>query len=326
MNYQYKRISFLKYIIVIALIAFVCGCSNNNKTMQASSNWCDKEIRPELKKLTETKTKREWFKVYLVGKNVYAIIEPYNFQEVISYLILGKEKALLFDTGMGLDSISPLIKELTSLPVTVLNSHTHYDHIGGNYEFDNILAMNTDYTRRSAANGWGHEVVKQEVAPDAFCLKRLPQTDTANYRIKPFKITQFIGDRYTLDLGGREIKVIAVPGHAPDAIALLDNQSGYLWTGDTFYEGAIWLFADGTDLAAYEKSIETLATIAPKLQKVFPSHNIPIADPRELVETHKAFIEIKNGTKKGKENGDGTMLFEFGKFSFLIKKEFLSSK
>jgi hypothetical protein len=45
-----------------------------------------------------------WFKVYPLGDSVYAIYEPYNWQEMISYLIIGSEKALLFDTGMGLDS------------------------------------------------------------------------------------------------------------------------------------------------------------------------------------------------------------------------------
>jgi glyoxylase-like metal-dependent hydrolase (beta-lactamase superfamily II) len=310
-------------ILIIGLIGCFYGCHDNKKTTQTLPNWCNKQIRPELKKLTEIKTKRKWFKVYNVGSNVYAIIEPYNYQEVISYLILGKEKALLFDTGMGLDSISPLIKELTLLPIVVLNSHTHYDHIGGNYEFSYILAMNTDFTKNNAANGYSHERVKQEVGPDALCLQRLPKTDTANYRIRPFKIAKFIGDGYKIDLGGRKIEVIAAPGHSPDAVALFDEQSGYLWSGDSFYEGPIFLFSDGTDLGAYEKSIEKLALLAPRLQRVFPSHNLPIADPRELIDAYNDFIKIKNGTKEGEANEDKTILFKFAKFSFLIKKDLL---
>jgi len=291
-----------------------------------SSSWCDKELRPELKKLKEIKTNREWFKVYDVGNHVYAIVEPYCYQEVISYLIVGNEKALLFDTGMGLDSISPLIKELTTLPITVLNSHTHFDHIGGNHEFDNILAMNTDYTRHSAANGWNHEVVKQEVTPEAFCSKYLPNVDTANYSIKPFKISKFINAGDTINLGGRKINVIGAPGHSPDAIALLEEQSGYLWTGDTFYEGPIFLFADGTDLAAYQKTIEKLALLVPNIKTVLPSHNKPFANPHLLVETKNTFEEVISGKKKGKEGEDKTMSYDFGKFSFLIQKDFLTFK
>ena len=298
MDHKDQRSLILSFTVLILFVVCFCGCVNNKKPVQISLNWCDKEIRPGLKKLTEVKTNRKWFKVYNVGTGVYAIAEPYNYQEVISYLVLGNQNALLFDTGMGLDSISPLVKELTSLPVIVFNSHTHYDHIGGNYEFDNILAMNTDFTRKNAANGYDHKRVKQEVAPDAFCLPRLPKTDTANYRIRPFKISKFINDGYIIDLGGRKIEVLAIPGHAPDAVALFDEQSGYLWSGDTFYEGPIFLFGDGTDLKAYGKSIEKLALLAPRLKCVFPSHNIPVAEPDLLIKAHQAFDEIENGVKK----------------------------
>lgn len=317
---------FSKYIALLVFVNLMINCSNYKKMNAASTNWCDKELRPQLKNLTKIKTKREWFKVYLVAENVYAIIEPYNYQEVISYLIIGKEKALLFDTGMGLDSISPLIKELTPLPIIVLNSHTHFDHIGNNHEFDNIIAMNTDFTKKNAATGYSHEIVKQEVAPDAFCLARLPKTDTANYHIKPFKISTSINDGDSIDLGNRMLKVILVPGHAPDAIALLDEKSGYLWVGDNFYEGPIFLFAEGTNLEAYEKSMEKLSLLASNMKIVFPSHNIPFADPHELIEAKNAFIQIKNGTKKGEENKDGTMSFDFKKFSFLIDKNLLTRK
>jgi len=327
MTCQYKRL-----LLLLSVIIAISGCIHKQKAIQPKANWCDKKLRPELKTLEEIKTLEEvktnsnWFKVYNVGHNVYALMEPYNYQEVISYLILGDEKALLFDTGMGLDSISPLVKQITPLPVTVLNSHTHYDHMGGNYEFDNILAINTDFTKKTAANGWAHAIVKAEVTPAAFCLQRLPKTDTANYRVKPFKISKFIADGYILNLGNRKIKVIATPGHAPNAIALLDAQYGYLWTGDTFYLGPIWLFSDGTDLDAYGKSIKKLALLAPGLQRIFPSHNLPVADPNLLVEADKAFTQIRNGTQTGTPDGDKSLSFKFDKFSYLIRTDLLSSK
>ena len=327
MNHRYPNKPLPLFIIFIIILFCGVACMQHKKIDNtATGNWCDRAPRPGLKILHELKTKRKWFKVYRIGVNVYALIEPYNFEEVISYLVLGKQKALLFDTGMGLDSISPLVEELTPLPVTVFNSHTHFDHVGGNHEFDNILAMNTGYSRTNAANGYAHSVVKDEVAPGAFCLQRLPKTDTAHYYTKPFKVSQFIEDGYKIDLGGRVLKVIAIPGHAPDAVALYDEQNGYLWTGDTFYEGPIWLFDERTDLVAYEKSIRKLASIAPGLQKVFPSHNLPVADPRELIVAKNAFIEIKKGVKTGKINDDGTELFDCGRFSYLIKRSLLPIK
>jgi glyoxylase-like metal-dependent hydrolase (beta-lactamase superfamily II) len=321
----YQRLPFPKNIALCALLFFSFGCSDKNRT-PVSSLWCEQPTRPALKKLREVKSKSDWFKVYAVGDGVYAIIEPYNYQEVISHLIIGKEKALLFDTGMGLDSISLIVKTLTALPVVVLNSHTHYDHIGGNNEFENVIAMNTDFTKKNATTGYDHNVVKQEVIPEAFCMRHLPKTDTTHYMIRPFKISRFVNDGDTINLGERILKVIAAPGHTPDAIALYDERAGYLWTGDSFYEGPIFLFSEGTDLSAYGKSIEKLSKLAPKLKHIFPAHNTPIANPAELMEAYHAFEEIKTGSKKGKENADGTILFSFDRFSFLIGKKFLASE
>lgn len=79
-----------------------------------------------------------WFEVYKVAPVTFAIYEPHQSEETISYLILGREKALLFDTGMGISDIRKVVEELTKLPVIVLNSHTHNDHVGGNWQFDTI--------------------------------------------------------------------------------------------------------------------------------------------------------------------------------------------
>lgn len=98
-----------------------------------------------------------------------------------------------------------VVKELTKLPVTVLNSHTHYDHIGGNHEFEQILAMNTTFTKDRAKNGVPHGMVQHE----ALCLKKIPQLNTAKYRIRPFRITTYVEEGTLIDLGHRKLKVIA---------------------------------------------------------------------------------------------------------------------
>ena len=177
-----------KFYSLIGLLFLLLSFSCSRKSENTSSNWCGEELRPELRTLQEIETSRDWFKVYMVGQNVYAIAEPYNFQEVISYLILGSERALLFDSGMGLDSISIVVDELTDLPVTVLNSDTHYDHMGGNHEFDNIMAIQSDFTLKCAENGWNHNLVKKEVSPTAICLDKLPYADTANHYVYSDKV------------------------------------------------------------------------------------------------------------------------------------------
>ena|ERR1700722_3599791 len=70
-----------------------------------------------------------WFEVYRVAPGVFAIYEPHQSEETISYLITGQTQALLFDTGMGIGNIQQVTSELTRLTIVILNSHTHADHV-----------------------------------------------------------------------------------------------------------------------------------------------------------------------------------------------------
>ncbi|MBS1527495.1 MAG: MBL fold metallo-hydrolase [Bacteroidetes bacterium] len=319
-----NRYRFFVTIFLLTAILSATGFSVVGQATAPVENWCSKPLRPGLENLKEIKTCKAWFKVYDVGHDTYAIDEPYNWEETIAYLILGKDKALLFDTGMGLDTISLVIKELTKLPIIVLNSHTHPDHIGGNNEFSDIFAMNTRYTRINAAKGYPHNDVKWEVSPASFCIASLPHEDTANYHIKPFKVAQFINEGFEIDLGGRTIKVIATPGHTPDAICLYDKQAGYLWCGDSFYEGPILLTGHGTDLRAYQQSINRMAQLAAKSTRVLPAHNLPIAKPILLIQAAKEFNQIVSGMKKGKPGENHTLIFDCNKFSYQIGERYLA--
>lgn len=87
----------------------VAGCHHQQAETES---WCNQPVRPEFNNFLEVNTHSNWFKVYSVGDGVYAIAEPFNYQEVISYLIVGSERNILFDTGMGMDRISDVVKEL----------------------------------------------------------------------------------------------------------------------------------------------------------------------------------------------------------------------
>jgi len=127
------------------------------------------------------------------------------------------------------------------------------------------------------------------------------------------------GDKAIIDLGGRELEVLHVPGHTPDAIALLDAEAGYLWTGDSFYEGPIWLFAPETDLARYEASVARMAALVPRLTRVFPAHNTPTAEPVRLLELRDVLEAVRNGTLEGAPGDGGMMRYEAGAFSLLMR-------
>jgi glyoxylase-like metal-dependent hydrolase (beta-lactamase superfamily II) len=295
------------------------GAEVANSGSVITPEWCARLPRPEYAQLTRVAVGSDWFEVYKVGDDVLAIYEPMQWQEVISYLILGSERALLFDTGMGIARISQLVAELTELPVTVLNSHTHMDHVGGNAEFGSIVAMDTDYTRARSL-GLANQRVRSEVEDAALCAPLPASVTVDSYVSRPFAITEVARDGYTLHLGDRDFEVLHIPGHTPDAIALHEPASGYLWTGDSFYEGPIWLFAEETDLGAYRSSVARMAGLAPHLTRVFPAHNTPVAEPARLVELRDALEGALTGALEGQPGEAGLVRYEAGAFSLLMRE------
>ena len=211
--------------------------------------WCRPLPRPEYKNFQRVSIADPWFEVYQVEPSVFAIYEPHQAEETISYLIVGEKQALLFDTGMGISDIKKVITGLTRLPIVVLNSHTHNDHVGDNWRFKTVYGMNTDFTRENARGS--REDAQAEIGPEQICGQLPSGFDPEDYVTRPWKIKSYIHDGDRIDLGGRALEVIATPGHTPDAISLLDRTNGLLFSGDTYYPAPIWLFRPETDLDAY---------------------------------------------------------------------------
>lgn len=289
------------------------GCTNSNN----EKSWCDKPSLVVDEQLKRPQYSNDWFQVYEVKDGIFAIAEPYQWQEVISYLVIGNEFALLFDSGNGIGNIKAVVDSITSLPVRVLNSHSHIDHIGGNADFDFIYGMNTEFTRGNM-QGRTHSQVAREVSPEALCKPLPAGVKAEEHRIRPYEVDEFVSEGSVIDMGNRKLKIISIPGHTPDAIGLIDEEHGYLWTGDTFYKGGIWLFAQETDLPAYKKSIARLAALSPNLQTVFPAHNTPIVDPKLLVSLNQALDDIERGKSKGTIDKNGRRVYQFEEFSILM--------
>ena len=125
---------------IVLLFVFCAGCAPNDDTVTGADvaeesavenrgagtdNWWDALPRPAWSKLERVPSVGDWFEVYRVREGVFAIYEPGQFEEVISFLIVGSERALLFDTGLGIADIRAVAESLTDLDIVVLNSHTH---------------------------------------------------------------------------------------------------------------------------------------------------------------------------------------------------------
>jgi glyoxylase-like metal-dependent hydrolase (beta-lactamase superfamily II) len=303
------------FFVTVLLAVFVAVWLAPPLTAQ-QAEWCKKLPRPAYSKLERVRTADTWFEVYKIRRGVFAIYEPHQLEEVISYLVIGADRALLFDTGMGISNIQAVVAGLTRLPVKVVNSHTHNDHVGDNWRFTDVYGMDTDFTRANARGS--KEDAQAELAPDEICGALPAGFDAKAYATKAFRITHWLHDGDKIDLGGRVLKVIATPGHTPDAIALLDQKNGLLFTGDSFYLGPIYLYRPETDLDAYVASMQKLAALAPRLRLLLPSHNVPVADPSYLPKVVAAIQQVRRGEVKAVAN-DGKHEYVFEGFSFLMR-------
>jgi glyoxylase-like metal-dependent hydrolase (beta-lactamase superfamily II) len=291
------------------LIAFLVSLS------QEKPEWCRELPRPAYRQLERVNVPDQWFEVYRIRPGIFAIYEPHQQEEIISYLILGDKQALLFDTGMGISDIRKVVEGLTKLPVSVLNSHTHNDHVSDNWRFSRIYGMDTAFTREHAKGSVA--AAQEEIGPGAICGELPPGFDAKSYAVKPFHITDWIHGGEKIDLGGRVLEVISTPGHTPDSISLWDARNGLLFTGDMYYPGPIFLFRPETDLDAYEASIAKMAALGAKL--LLPAHNLPVADPADLPRALAAMKQARSGKIKPVK-GEHWSEYKFQGFSFLMSK------
>ena len=282
-------------LAVFLLFAVTLSAPSQNHSSSSAlvtPDWCRKLPRAEYARLERVPVHDPWFQVYRVAPHVLAIYEPHQWEETVMYLVEGNQHALLIDTSMGIGNLRALVSELTSLPVMVVNSHTHPDHTGSNWQFHTVYNLDSNDARKSAE---GSTEIRAELEPGKICGTLPKDFDAAAYATRPWHTARWLHDGDIIDLGGRSLRVIATPGHSPDSICLFDARDGLLFTGDTYYPGPIYIFGAGSDPVAYQHSVDRLATLAPKVRLVLGGHNVPIAPPSILPELAGEYADVRAG-------------------------------
>jgi len=250
-----------------------------------------------------------WFEVRTPEPGIFTIIEPLHEEEVKSYLIVGDERALLLDTGMGVGDIRVLTESLTDKPVFVVDSHAHWDHIGGNHLFDEIWIHAAEADRLDA--GVPNERLRRAFAPDQMKGPFPAGFDVDSVSFPPKPATGILQGGESFNLGGRSLDVIHCPGHSPGGIALLEPDRGVLFSTDVAYPCALYAFGPDADMAAYHASLTRLAALAPVLRAVYTSHCASPMDAALLPRMRDAMGEILSGREPdGAKDGIGQHLFE----------------
>ncbi|MEP6390523.1 MAG: MBL fold metallo-hydrolase [Halioglobus sp.] len=316
----YAKVRFVASLIAIATLCLLVatkGLANEEVENRGADtqNWWDKQPHPQWTEFERLKAVGNWFEIYRISPHIYALYEPGQFEEVISFLIVGSERALLFDTGLGIGNIQAEVKQLTTLDVMVLNSHTHYDHVGGNYQFDQRWARDTAFGRERM-NGLSHDVVSEAVQAGWIWKPTPPGFDANSYTSKAWEFEGYVQEGMQIDLGGVSLEVIFTPGHAPDGISLLDRHNRMLFTGDTFYLAPLYSHLQGSNFQDYVTSAAKLRSFQPLVDTLVTSHNVPTAEASYLGRLDDAMQSILAGDVKYVET-DGAREYDFGRFSVI---------
>jgi glyoxylase-like metal-dependent hydrolase (beta-lactamase superfamily II) len=205
------------------------------------------------------------------------------------FLLAGKDKALLIDSGMNLQNARDIAAGLTDLPISLLNTHADRDHIGSNEQFE------TFYMHPAEEPVYKRSGKKGTVLP--------------------------VEEGDVIDLGQRELKIFHLPGHTPGSIAVLDVQNRVLISGDPIQEhGRIFMFGDHRNMKDYIASLEHLETFADQFDEIWPSHaDIPVK-PETIRKLHDGAQSILSGNMRGNPvefHGNRIIVYDLGFCSLL---------
>ncbi|NTV42391.1 MAG: MBL fold metallo-hydrolase [Syntrophobacteraceae bacterium] len=262
-----------------------------------------------------------WFRTTEVEDGVFLIEDPGHVQ---FYLVRGEELAALVDSGMGFRNVRSAIEPLVSTPVIVLNTHWHFDHIGGNAHFERtaIGEVEKSLVARNIPNELLMDLYINPCISEGVPLP--PDFNPHEYKITGVTPDFTIAHGDTFDLGGRELLAIATPGHTHGSMSFLDGAGRNLLTGDLVCEGAIYAHFWDSDLDEYIASLEHLLARRSDFDRLLVSHGPPILPPLFLESVLKGFREIQRGGMIAyPEEGWGEPVdrYAFDQFGILSKPE-----
>ena len=208
------------------------------------------------------------------------------------FLLAGKEKALLIDSGMQIHNAKEIAEGLVSLPIELLNTHGDMDHVGSNDEFASF------YMNPAEASNYYNTNKKSGTI--------IPVTD---------------GD--VIDLGERELEIITLPGHTPGSIAVLDKKNRVLISGDPIQDSDIFMFGVQREMHAYLLSLKKLEKFSDRFDSIYPSHGTFPIGPEIIPALYDGAVRVMAGEVEGSDvefHGVKIKRYDVGVAAFLYDR------
>lgn len=240
------------------------------------------------------------FVVHKLTDFLYAIGEPDYYQKNYSYLLVGKDQALMFDSGANQkEDITSVVRKITDKPLSMLPSHLHFDHLGGLHNFQSIYLVDMPFTRQFKGKDDLYRV------PEPVYLGNID-----HMVVPPFKVARLIKPDETIDLGGLKVRLISVPGHTQDEVALFDETHNILLSGDHVYPS--WLLAG--NLKDYVASLDATLKVINEQTTIYGAHadedptRVPAMTYADVQAIRDKMVLIQAGRAKGEAFSDPELI------------------
>mgnify|MGYP005837863891 CR=1 FL=1 len=255
-----------------------------------------------------------WFSVTWVTGRTAVLTEPHvnGLLQANAWLLRGRERDLLVDTGNGIAPLRPVLARFARgagrgrREVVAFATHAHVDHIGGFHEFE----MRLLHPAETAAAARAHDLtplatadwpatLKDHLAqcglvPAPLLVDAVPHLgfDPATFRITPAEPTHLVEGGDVIDLGGRRLTVVELPGHTRGSVGLIDEEESALLSGDAVYDGELIDALDESDVELYARTMERVRRL--DIEVVYPGHGAPFGRTR-LRELAVAYLRRQSG-------------------------------
>lgn len=231
-----------------------------------------------------------WYGTAQLAPNLWLITEP-RVHPIFSanmHLVLGRDRDLLIDSGMGVAPLRPVVDSLRpdpAKPLSCLSTHTHVDHIGAVHEFDDRLvhpieaeehASPPPYSLRTDGISQAFRDLFANAGYPALWPLLIDALPAADYDVDAYTLrgapaTGLVHDGDPVDLGDWQAEVLHLPGHSPGQVGLFHHDSGTLFGADAVYDGPLIYDGPGMDIADYATTLRRIQNLP--VQTVHGGHD-----------------------------------------------------
>lgn len=259
-------------------------------------------------------------KVAQIDESTWSIEELNGM--VYAFLLVGRDRAVLLDTGFAVCDYRKYAEQLTKLPVDVINTHGHLDHIGQDAAFDRVYIHEADipvYAEHS--NGairleYLRSLLMEAKLPKSLAYSKLTALLLHKFCYIPVKEDLIpISDGTEFDLGGRTLRIIHTPGHTPGSVCILDMEKRRLFSGDTICdEGVLLHFDHSMSVTVFRESARKLKEMSSAWDEIWPCHHLkPIGN--EFIDEYVACADEIIADPSIKGSGDGVKIHRCGRIA-----------